>query len=234
MYLREWAAKLDIPIFSIDYSLTPDAPFPRALEEIFYAYCWVLNNPGLVGSTGENIVFVGDSAGANLITALTIKCIETGIRKPKGLFNIYGTFLVDYSATPSRFLCLIDSFLPYMLIHRLSKSYCQDHEGIDENEIQPTQSEIPDSNKSQEIVLESLYQELNVQLKTHHLISPHIAPDEILSEFPPTKFLSTDMDPLLDDSIELGKKLKKLKVETTLDIIKGLPHGFLYFGQVTD
>jgi hypothetical protein len=29
-----------MPIVSIDYSLAPDAPFPRALEEVVYAYAW--------------------------------------------------------------------------------------------------------------------------------------------------------------------------------------------------
>ncbi|KOB68682.1 putative hormone-sensitive lipase, partial [Operophtera brumata] len=36
-YLREWAAKLNVPILSVDYSLAPQAPFPRALDEVLYA-----------------------------------------------------------------------------------------------------------------------------------------------------------------------------------------------------
>ena len=39
-YLKSWAQELGTPILSIDYSLAPEAPFPRALEECFYAYCW--------------------------------------------------------------------------------------------------------------------------------------------------------------------------------------------------
>lgn len=40
---------------SVDYSLSPEAPFPRALEECFYAYCWALCNAHLLGmgSAGE-------------------------------------------------------------------------------------------------------------------------------------------------------------------------------------
>lgn len=33
----------------MDYSLSPEAPFPRALEECFYAYCWALRNSHLLG-----------------------------------------------------------------------------------------------------------------------------------------------------------------------------------------
>lgn len=33
----------------MDYSLSPEAPFPRALEECFYAYCWALQHCRLLG-----------------------------------------------------------------------------------------------------------------------------------------------------------------------------------------
>jgi hypothetical protein len=39
-YLKQWAVEWDMPIISIDYSLAPDAPYPRALEEVLYAYAW--------------------------------------------------------------------------------------------------------------------------------------------------------------------------------------------------
>lgn len=122
-YLREWAVKLDVPILSIDYSLAPEAPFPRAFEDIFYTYCWILKNVELVGSTGENIVFAGDSAGGNLNTACVIKCIEMGVPLPRGLFNAYTPFLVNFASTPARFLSFVDPLLPYGFIMRVFKSY---------------------------------------------------------------------------------------------------------------
>lgn len=50
-YLRGWARELGAPILSVDYALAPEAPFPRALEECFYAYCWALRNCRLLGQT---------------------------------------------------------------------------------------------------------------------------------------------------------------------------------------
>jgi hormone-sensitive lipase len=114
---------MDIPILSIDYSLAPEAPFPRAFEDIFYTYCWILKNVELLGSTGENIVFAGDSAGGNLNTACIVKCIEMGVPLPKGLFNAYTPFLVNFASTPARFLSLVDPLLPYGFIMRVFKSY---------------------------------------------------------------------------------------------------------------
>ncbi|KAG5842895.1 hypothetical protein ANANG_G00182610 [Anguilla anguilla] len=48
-YLRSWAQDLGVPILSVDYSVAPEAPFPRALEECFYAYCWALKHCHLLG-----------------------------------------------------------------------------------------------------------------------------------------------------------------------------------------
>lgn len=60
IYLRDWACQLKVPILSIDYSLAPQAPFPRALEETLYAYCWAINNARIMGSTAEKVILVGE------------------------------------------------------------------------------------------------------------------------------------------------------------------------------
>lgn len=56
-YLKSWSQDLGVPILSVDYSLAPEAPFPRALEECFYAYCWALRNHHLLGThTSQDFV----------------------------------------------------------------------------------------------------------------------------------------------------------------------------------
>ncbi|XP_061376843.1 hormone-sensitive lipase isoform X4 [Danaus plexippus] len=122
-YLREWAAKLNMPILSVDYSLAPQAPFPRALEEVYYAYCWLLNNFKLVGTTGKRIVFAGDSAGANLIAGCTLKILSSGLRTPEGLFMAYAPLLVSFIPSPARLLCLMDPLLPFGFMMRCLKAY---------------------------------------------------------------------------------------------------------------
>ena len=71
MYLRTWACELGVPILSIDYSLAPDAPFPRALEECFFVYAWCLNNFHQLGTTGKCFCLAGDSAGQDCNQYLT-------------------------------------------------------------------------------------------------------------------------------------------------------------------
>jgi acetyl esterase/lipase len=43
---------------------------------------------------------------------------------------------------------------------------------------------------------------------------------------------SVQLDPCLDDCVMFAKKLKKLGVSVSLDVVGGLPHGFLNFSQV--
>ena len=54
-YLHQWAAQLNTPLLSIDYSLAPEAPYPRAVEEIFFSYVWMLSNLEKLGTTGEKL-----------------------------------------------------------------------------------------------------------------------------------------------------------------------------------
>lgn len=59
-YLCQWVKSIDVPLLSVDYSLAPEAPFPRALEDTFYAYCWALNHLNILGTTGRRIVAAGN------------------------------------------------------------------------------------------------------------------------------------------------------------------------------
>lgn len=45
-------------------------------------------------------------------------------------------------------------------------------------------------------------------------------------------FQTVHMDPCLDDCIMFGRKLKRIGHNVTLDVMDGLPHGFLNFSLV--
>lgn len=112
IYLRDWAKDLDVPILTVDYSLSPEAPFPRALEEVLHVYAWALINHKKLGWTGENICVAGDSAGGNLMLALCLKTIELNIRRPSGAFAAYTPVMLSMAPSPSRILCAVDPLLP--------------------------------------------------------------------------------------------------------------------------
>ncbi|XP_061738718.1 lipase, hormone-sensitive a isoform X2 [Nerophis ophidion] len=122
-YLRSWSKELNVPILSVDYSLSPEAPFPRALEECFYAYCWALKNCHLLGSTAERVCLAGDSAGGNLCITVSMKAMTCGIRVPDGLMIAYPATLLTIDASPSRLLTLIDPLLPLGVLAKCLDAY---------------------------------------------------------------------------------------------------------------
>lgn len=122
-YLRNWSKELGVPILSIDYSLSPEAPFPRALEECFYAYCWALNNCHLLGSTAERVCLAGDSAGGNLCITVCMKALSCGVRVPDGVMVAYPATLLTTDASPSRLLTAIDPLLPLGVLAKCLNAY---------------------------------------------------------------------------------------------------------------
>jgi acetyl esterase len=59
-------------VANINYRLAPECPFPAALEDSCYAFKWVIDNIADYGGDVSQLVLAGESAGANLVTALSI------------------------------------------------------------------------------------------------------------------------------------------------------------------
>ncbi|XP_064836728.1 lipase, hormone-sensitive a isoform X2 [Oncorhynchus masou masou] len=134
-YLKSWSKDLNVPILSVDYSLAPEAPFPRALEECFYAYCWALKNCHLLGSTAERVCLAGDSAGGNLCITVSMRAIACDVRVPDGIMAAYPATLLTIDASPSRLLTLIDPLLPLGVLSKCLNAYA----GVDSQAVQPTE-----------------------------------------------------------------------------------------------
>ncbi|KAJ8000309.1 hypothetical protein DPEC_G00203500 [Dallia pectoralis] len=134
-YLKSWSKDLNVPILSVDYSLAPEAPFPRALEECFYAYCWALKNCHLLGSTAERVCLAGDSAGGNLCITVSMKAMACGVRVPDGIMAAYPATLLTTDASPSRLLTLIDPLLPLGVLSKCLNAYA----GFDCQTVEPTE-----------------------------------------------------------------------------------------------
>lgn len=105
---------MNCPIIAVDYSLSPEAPYPRALEECYYAYCWITLNREKLGCTSDaKIVLAGDSAGGNLALGVCMRAVRDGLlNKPSGIFLAYTPVLVSFTPSPSRLLSLCDPLLP--------------------------------------------------------------------------------------------------------------------------
>ena len=60
-------------------------------------------------------------------------------------------------------------------------------------------------------------------------LSPMLASETLLKSFPPTLLIETDVDACLDENVLFYSKLRKVGVKATLEMLPGLPHGFLAF-----
>ncbi|GAA6005890.1 uncharacterized protein JCM10292_005604 [Rhodotorula paludigena] len=83
--LLRWARQLGPGkvIISFDYGKAPEYPFPFAIDEMYDAYSLLHTSKGkcigmnMRGEKDLKVVMTGDSAGANIATAMVIKILET-------------------------------------------------------------------------------------------------------------------------------------------------------------
>jgi hormone-sensitive lipase len=74
---------------------------------------------------------VGDSAGGNLVTAVTIMAINRGFRKPDGIILCYPALsLSKLRFTPSLLQAVDDKLLPYPFLSMCIESYVGDFQGL--------------------------------------------------------------------------------------------------------
>lgn len=59
-------------VFNIGYRLAPEHPYPAAVADACAAYEWVVKNAARFGGDISRLVVAGESAGANLATAMAI------------------------------------------------------------------------------------------------------------------------------------------------------------------
>lgn len=67
-------------VFNVGYRLAPRHPFPAPLRDVMAAWDWVLEHAQEYGGDLGSLVVAGESAGANLATALTL---ATCMRRPE-------------------------------------------------------------------------------------------------------------------------------------------------------
>ena len=124
-YTRKFSIELGVPVFSIRYSLSPKYPFPKALDDIYQAYIWIITySEEIFGIQPKNILFIGDSSGGNLILSLTCLLIAKNIQIPNSLFLIYPALKLNINDLCLSYLnCFTDKVLEYKFLRYCIDSY---------------------------------------------------------------------------------------------------------------
>ena len=68
-------------VLNINYRLAPRHPYPAAIEDACEALVWAMKHAAEYGGDPTRLVLAGESAGANLATALAV---TTSYRRPEG------------------------------------------------------------------------------------------------------------------------------------------------------
>ncbi|MFJ9443178.1 alpha/beta hydrolase [Kitasatospora sp. NPDC101235] len=76
--IREFALGTDAAVVYVDYARAPGARYPVAVEQCHAVARWIHEHGHEIGLAGDRIAVVGDSAGANLVAALTLPARERG------------------------------------------------------------------------------------------------------------------------------------------------------------
>jgi len=74
-------------VYSLDYRLAPEHPFPQALDDVATAWTWLLNHHPDAASVP--MIIGGDSAGGNLATVFCRRLRDQGVTQPHGQFLLY-------------------------------------------------------------------------------------------------------------------------------------------------
>jgi acetyl esterase/lipase len=220
-YLSKWTRTLKVPVLSVNYRKAPECPYPSGFNDCFDVYQLLQSTQG--GIIGMNtataaapltVLLAGDSAGGNLVAAVTCRALAEGVATPAGVHMIYPALdmagdvwcdadgkdgTTNKTVMTSRALYAYDGVLPFKYQLMLGQAYFR-------NGGNP---------------------------KTDIYISPLRAPAELLAQFPPTYIHCGGVDPLLDDSVDFIQALKKANpdLEASLHTFPGVSHAYM---QITE
>ncbi len=195
-------ARRGFVVFNINYRLAPSHPFPAALQDACLAAEWVGANAERYGADASRLVVGGDSAGANLASALTIatcwrrpeewaaRMFDTGLH-PLAVSAAYGILQVSDSARFGR-----RRRLPW---------------AIDQRIIDVEDCYLPEGAAGAELADPLLF------------LETASSPERPLPPF----FLSVGTsDPILDDTRRMAAAVARFGVEGEARFYEGEVHGF--------
>lgn len=93
--MREYAARSGATVIGVDYALSPEAKFPKALEQTIGTVEWLHGRGSELGVDAARLAIGGDSAGGNLAVATALKLRDAGKA------GVLRALLLNYAALDS-------------------------------------------------------------------------------------------------------------------------------------
>lgn len=200
-------AKRGYVVFNINYRLGPVHTYPAPLEDATDALLWVLANARRYGADPDRLILAGESAGANLVTALTYLATHDTLEP-------FGKAL-RAAAPKIRAAAPIYGFLDLQDLHRLTD-----------------RPKVPEWAKREILTAASSYvgKPIHEGANRHPLASPlrlfEADPIEGSPVLPPFFLACGTADLLLDDSRRLKAAVERRGGTAELHVFHGEIHGF--------
>ncbi|XP_065174967.1 hormone-sensitive lipase-like isoform X1 [Sycon ciliatum] len=223
-YLSHWANQLNVPVASVDYMTAPEHPYPRAVNDCFYAYAWVLRNATSLGTTAEKVILAGDSAGGNFVFGVAFLAAQYQLRKPCLVLGAYPALKISLDLSPARCLSVMDPLLPIGTLRACLNAYRGSGS---------TPEYHPNTGHLSQLQSGIHHCHATILNASPAYLSPLLASDEMLHSLPSVALLPSSFNPLLDDSIVMARRLHALGKDVTLRPFDGISHGFLNFHAVS-
>jgi len=185
-------------VVNLDYSLAPEHPFPRSIEESVYAARWMVRHGERYNGKPGPVAIGGASAGANLATAAVIALSGDEELLPDS----------DLAGVPVEFSAaiLLYGIFNFPLLMQEPGSHA--------------------GGFAETLYNRAYLGPHYLMLHRAPLVSPALSED--LGRMPPAYLTVGDQDALLPQTLDLAKRLVDHDVPTTLSLVAGLNHSFAY------
>lgn len=109
-------------VISVDYRLAPEHPFPAGLMDCYKVVSEIYNNPHILNTNHSDITIVGDSAGGNLASAVSLMAKERRDFLPKKQILIYPATYYDHTES-SPFPSVLENGTDYVMTSKRIQDY---------------------------------------------------------------------------------------------------------------
>ncbi len=197
------AIKTGYKVVSVDYRLAPEYRFPAAPEDCYAVTQEIFHHcEDWYQAAQEEIILIGDSAGASLAFLVSLMARDRGGMMPKRQILIYPSALGDYRGYSHMTSWTHGEKTPYQSVFSNGTDYLLTVKKLND------------------------YMELYISSEEDYA-HPYFAPlnNTDFSSMPETLLITMEFDPLRDEGRALGKKMQEAGCDIKTVTIKNGIHG---------